>query len=662
MLGLIATAFILGVLLVNLVALALVGHRVTGQYALSRAATPVLAALVLFFVEHFVGLGSLAWCWPITTAASVWIVARHLGVLRRHWRVEAAFLAAFAWVFAWRWSIPGIVASSEKIGDLAMIASYLPGGRLPPTDAWFPPYPFDIYYSFQAYAASLLGRLFALGPGLTYNLAFCVLIALTITAAAAATHTICRSARATALVVAAFALGGTGATIPVHFMTTAPQLYSSMRFIGESATPENVQTPFGRWLLASAGVPAGPSLKLPTETFAYLTSLGDYHPPLSGFYLLALGLLCLALVEAGGRVRAAQAVLAATIPVCAIANGWSLPLQGLLVATWVAYRMAQRRAPDWTPPDWTALAAGALGGTALCYPFLSTFAYRAADYAVRLRPVAAGEHTPALLGAIVLAPVVAAIVVPVAFRERGSWRGTWVLWLSGLWLALLLLSELTYIDDLYSGIFNRFNTTLKWWPWIQAGALLTAGAYGMRSRSRIARYLTIAVLASVTVYGVDLGRALLTGPKPDRGQLDGAFAVTSDPIERALLEYLKAQPRGIVLQRPQAGSFTPAPSLALFAGQTAFLGWAEHEKLWRGQRADVALRETDVRRFYAGELPNAADWLVQNRIAHVLWLKTEAELPAGAFDRLDQQIRPAYFWREYYRVGEFRVGVWTRRS
>jgi hypothetical protein len=40
----------------------------------------------------------------------------------------------------------------------------------------------------------------------------------------------------------------------------------------------------------------------------------------------------------------------------------------------------------------------------------------------------------------------------------------------------------------------------------------------------------------------------------------------------------------------------------------------------------------------------------------VLWLKTEAELPAGTFDRIDEQVRPAYYWRELYRVGEFRVG------
>ena len=649
-----ASAFIIGVIVLNLVALALLGASATGHYAFARVTTPVAAALALFFCEHFVGLGRLVGLWPVTTIASAWVVWRRRDLLRAHWRVEAAFFAAFTWAFAWRFTSPSIVESSEKISDLAIIATYLPGGRLPATDAWFPPYPFDIYYSFQHYAAALLGRLFALSPGLTYNLAFCFLIALALTAAAAGVYRICRSVPGTALVMAAFALGGTGATIPVHFMVPKPELWSSMRFIGDVATRAESHTPFGRWLLDQARVSTLP-MKLPTETFAYLISLGDYHAPLGGFYLLTLALLCLALLETDAAPRtawAALAVLGATIPVTAIANGWTLPLQGILVVTWIAYRLASRRAPDWR-----ALAAGVLVGTALCYPFLSSFAYRVADYGVHLRVVGVAEHTPPLFGVILLAPLLAAILVPLACRDRRPW----VVWSSLLWFELLLFSELFFIDDIYAGVYSRFNTTLKWWPWIQAGALLTAGAYGLRSASRVCRRAMAVVLCLAALYGIDLGRELVTGPKPDMGRLEGNAAVTKDRIERAILEYLQVQPRGVVLQRPLRGSYTSAPSIALFAGQMAFLGWSEHENLWRGQRADVMLRDAAVKRFYAGEMPNAAEWLLQNRIDHVLWLKAEAQLPAGTFERLDEQLRSGYFWIEFYRVGEFRVGVWSRR-
>src|SRR4051794_844163 len=113
MLAYLATAFILAVVYVDLVALALLGHRFIRHYALSRVATPVAAALLLFFVEHFVGLGTLSWSWPILTAGALYVAWRHTALLRARWKVEAAFLASFAWVFAWRWSAPSMVASSE---------------------------------------------------------------------------------------------------------------------------------------------------------------------------------------------------------------------------------------------------------------------------------------------------------------------------------------------------------------------------------------------------------------------------------------------------------------------------------------------------------------------------------------------------------------------
>ena len=225
----------------------------------------------------------------------------------------------------------------------------------------------------------------------------------------------------------------------------------------------------------------------------------------------------------------------------------------------------------------------------------------------------------------------------------------------------MLAHELWFVDDIYGGIYNRFNTTLKWWPWVQAGALLTAGAYGLSSASRTCRVLTAGLLAFVSLYGVDLVRALARGPRPHFGRLDGAAWITDDPPARAILEYLQVQPPGIVLQRPVGRAYTPAPAMALFAGQQAFLGWVDHENLWRGRRTDVPRREEDVRRFYAGEMPEAADWLVQNGIAHVLWLDSEAQLPEGTFERIDAQLRPQYGWQAFGPLGGKRVGIWSRR-
>jgi hypothetical protein len=69
-----------------------------------------------------------------------------------------------------------------------------------------------------------------------------------------------------------------------------------------------------------------------------------------------------------------------------------------------------------------------------------------------------------------------------------------------------------------------------------------------------------------------------------------------------------------------------------------------------------------VKSFYAGELPESAQWLLQNDIDFVLWLKADYELPKDSFTKVDQQIRSAYYWQEFYRADDFRVGLWTRRA
>jgi hypothetical protein len=111
----------------------------------------------------------------------------------------------------------------------------------------------------------------------------------------------------------------------------------------------------------------------------------------------------------------------------------------------------------------------------------------------------------------------------------------------------------------------------------------------------------------------------------------------------------------------------PAPSLqrradALFAGTPGIQGGRRTRNRARGLRADVSLREAQVNRFYAGEMPDAAQWLLQNDIDFVLWLKSEGKVPPGTFEKIDEQIRPAFYWQEYYRAGDFRVGIWSRRS
>jgi uncharacterized membrane protein len=170
------------------------------------------------------------------------------------------------------------------------------------------------------------------------------------------------------------------------------------------------------------------------------------------------------------------------------------------------------------------------------------------------------------------------------------------------------------------------------------------------------------VLVIAASYAVDLGVHLRWTPKPHAGRLNGAGWIAADRTGNAIFEYLKAQPLTIVLQRPLGGAFVPSPGMATLAGHSAFLGWPGHEKLWRGNQALVEIRRNDVVQFYEARLEKSEEWLIENGIEHVLWLKEENTLPAGTFERITEQIKGAYYWRQFYAAGSFRVGVWSRRG
>ena len=182
------------IFLVNLTGLALVTRRFLGSWLLARCASPLVVA-VPFFLEHFAGFGSLAWLWPVTTAASIFGIVREWRIFVSNWRIEAVFNGAFAYALAWRYAFPDIDASSEKMTDLMFIANYMSGARLPPVDRWLPPFRFDMYYALQHYAAALMARILAIPAGTAYNLAFCMVIAAAVTAAAGTAWLLVQEAR-----------------------------------------------------------------------------------------------------------------------------------------------------------------------------------------------------------------------------------------------------------------------------------------------------------------------------------------------------------------------------------------------------------------------------------------------------------------------------------
>jgi hypothetical protein len=669
--------FTLGLLGANLWGLMLAAGLYWRNRWFAFAAAPLMAVTAVYGIECHHGLGrSLGGLEVLSTLSSAALIALSVtgwvpGFLGARWseclarwRAEFAprrlvgcfgvFALVFAYAMSWRFTNPNIDGSSEKIADFSYICSYYSGATIPVPDAWFYPYLSTQYYSFQHYGAALMGRILLIPPGMAYNLGYCLLIGLAGTAFAGAVCMVARKAWVRALVVAGFVVGGTGVTMLVHLTDRNVTPWTSMRFIGSAQMDK---PPVGTWLRAyndryTVLDPEGRAhrMELPGEIFSYVVFLGDYHAPLSGYYLMGVCAMAMLLWLRTKLMRYA-ALAGCTLTWTLLANTWVLPLQGLGVAAWLA--------ANWR--DWRRLVPAVAGGAAAvwlaAWVYLAAFTSTAAGYNVGLRMVLPGEHTPPILFVLFMLPTIALALLGVA---SGSPQGRR---LGVLWLAFLLFSEFFYVKDEYSGLYERFNTTLKWWPWVSAGALMTLGPMVLEQSRRLwVRLVGLLFCLYPCLYVVDLWDPMWNGYKADMGWLEGTRYLTKDEFPRLMLGRLKVEKPGVVIERPdKEGGFTNSAVIPLFAGQRMWLGWWGHELLWRENGEDVRRRHDRLMQFYAGGVPDAGRWLLAQGIDYVLWYRP-GDTPQ-LWEKVNKTVSPEYVWCDiltYQDEDGRRVGLWKR--
>ena len=639
--------------------LALVTYPLLGHYGLARAVSPLMVVLSFLFIEHFVGLGDLRCVSPILLSALLYFFyKKHRGaaqILRQNAGVELAFLLGFSYCFVWRFAFPSIDPSSEKMADFSFVCNYMSGARLPPMDLWMPPMRFDFYYSLQHYAAAFVGRLMGLGPGMAYHLGYCLLIGLTTAAAYGAIAQFCAGKLYRALVVMAMLVAGTGASVFIYFMAKAPPtLHASMRFIGSFTKSLELLTPFGQWI---AGLGSASAADLPVEVFSYAVYLGDYHAPLAGHFVLALALFCMGLIENALAERAKPpallyGILLATVPVAFIANTWVVPLQALMIGTWIWHPL--RHSKD--RPDLLPVLAVVGGVVILIFPFLTRFASNLSNNNSGFHLVQLADRAPMWHWFIMFWPSL--ILIAAACLVKGkNWIGPrWAL----MWCVLFLFAELFYVKDIYGGPFNRFNTYLKWMPWIYGGSLISLGALCLGHGSKALRVATLSVLCLISAYGVLLAQYFTSTPKVFAGKLEGDAWITADIAQKAILRLLKESPPGVVLEHPRDRAFNEMSAYALFSGQPAHIGWIGHEFLWRGASYDIEQRFQGAKDFYDGKLGDPLSWLEANHVRYIIWLAPQNK--DSRFAGINTALAGRYFWRETYRAGDFRVGFWEAKT
>ena len=616
-----------------------------------------------FFLEFIHGFGNLQWIWPFTTLASGALLLLSTGRLKenatwRKWRLRLrfnpwrhpgaylCFMLLFSYAFAWRYAYPDIDASSEKLSDLSYICSYLPGATLPAHDVWLYPYLSTQYYSFQFYAAALLGRILGLDPGTTYNLAFCTLIALAGTSAAA----ICRETVKSIphakkwngwLVWASWILGGSGVTGIVYLLTTERYPWTPMRFIGSA--PLN-KAPLGTFLAHYTH--QSTPMELPSEPFSYSIYLGDYHPPLAGYYLAFVAILALTLYhreKLGGYL----AVVGACFSWSIVSDTWNLPVELLALGGWGLYNFREL-----VTGKILYLIAGAIAAYVSIYPYFRYFAASSGDYNTSLKFVKWEAHTPPILLLLFLLPAFGLAFLALFSREKTT------IWLGWLGLVLLFFGEYFYIDDVYSGQFDRFNSSLKWWPWTSALILITLGVRLLANRRRWIPILALFFIGYPMLYGFDLARFWWQGSKDHFAQLAGQGYLLNDD-NRGLYTYLKSLPRGVTLEDPEGESYTNQSAMTLFAGQPCYLGWEGHEQLWRAYSPDISYRYDQVKLFYSGGMPAAGDWLKGQDIQYVLWFKSQDQ--DAAWTKINATLNGAYRWHDTFSH-DTHIGMWIKNE
>jgi uncharacterized membrane protein len=260
----------------------------------------------------------------------------------------------------------------------------------------------------------------------------------------------------------------------------------------------------------------------------------------------------------------------------------------------------------WTSPEVLVLYGGILlvpvfgavvaelGHSVDCRDERSRALALAAVAALVVAAAATGRPTLVVLTAALVA-LSAWLLREAPFEERPAVA------LATLGIFLFLVPEVVYIIDSYGERLHRMNTVFK--SYIQAWPLLAAALptlVTLLSRRLTVRVAVVAALALVAL--PHPGSLLLRQFSGAPLSLDGLSWMPGD--DRVLVEELRRQPRGTFLIEAVGGAYSEFGRLSANSGVPAYLGWENHELVWRGHEITEL---TTARRGVVEELYGCGD-------------------------------------------------------
>ena len=176
-------------------------------------------------------------------------------------------------------------------------------------------------------------------------------------------------------------------------------------------------------------------------------------------------------------------------------------------------------------------------------------------------------------------------------------------------IGLILIPEVIYVQDIYSGDYKRANTMFKltYQAFIMFGLcygyiLLRLLCYGRTPRQKwLAGIGLVLFLISITYcqnavnswYGNIFDRSGYKG-------LDAtAFMESTMPDDNLAIEWLNENVRGIqVVLEANGDSYTDYQRVSVMTGLVSPLGWRSHEWLWKGDPSLLDARAMDIETIY----------------------------------------------------------------
>jgi hypothetical protein len=619
---------------------------------------PALAfCLGLNFIEHFVALPSLLGLLPFTTLGSLLLLARPdfdwrnwRGSLRDDggkgrsaaWRdlrlPGGIFLGSFAFAFLIRCLEPSVLASSDGLSDLNLIANFCHGETLPPTDGWMPPFKLEYYYTFQHYAASVVIRLFGLDIGTGDNLAHALLMAFVCLAAGAVGWGISQRAWIAALMPALILAAATGSSAYLLLTEPDPSPWVMTNLVGGLDHPDH--NPIWR-LLATAPYRERLELQVP----GLWTWRDEYHPNAGG-HLFALCALWMLVDLLRKERRNWPWIGAALVPFFAIVTStWALPITGLLggVGLVLAWRGGRR-------PENALLVGGAIAATLIAlWPTLMPL------FSAPNSPPVMWNHpewrTPLYEFLIQWWPVILLwlALLPAWFKLSPAVRVVLVV------VPLMLLGiELINIED------GRYNTIEKMWGYT-FGVGFVAFFSAVAARRGIGNRLVTGLVVSssaIAMWGW-LHNTFEHLNTKDVWHLEGNGILRLDPQRARLLQTLAPLHGATILTGEVIWDYNDSPALAVFSGNRAYIAWTWSEYHY-GHGGENDFRADQVNDFYAGKMTDPLTFLDGHDIAAVvIW--PDDNISDELVAKFKQQLAAHYAYVDCRGDGANNAGVFLRQ-